>query len=99
MRKLVKWTAALAIAAAAAAPGAAAKGGKTRAADDPEREICKSQPVVGSRLKRVRVCMTALEWDELKLQERLGLSRKQINGDPGCPEGGCLVRGGKDTPW
>jgi hypothetical protein len=73
---------------------------KAKAADDAEREICRSQEVVGSRLKRVRVCMTALEWEELKLQEQLGLARKQINGAPGCPQPPCgMERGGKDTPW
>ncbi len=101
MRNSIKWIAGLALAAsAAAAPPAAAKAKKNVAADDPLREICKSQAVVGSRLKRVRVCMTALEWEELKLQEQLGLARKQINGDPGCPQPPCgMERGGKDTPW
>ena len=95
------WIAAgLALAAAAAAtPGFAAKG-RTEAASDPDREICKSQAVVGSRLKRVRTCMTAQQWEDLKLQEQLGLARKQINGNPGCGEGSCAIeRGGKDTPW
>lgn len=100
MRVMVKWAAAIALAAAAAAPGAAAKSGKTAAADDPQREICRSQAVVGSRLKRIQVCMTAQEWEELQLQEQLGLSRKQINGAPGCPQPPCgMERGGKDVPW
>jgi hypothetical protein len=95
---MIHWAAGLALIAAASAPGAAAKV-KTADSADPNREICKSRPVVGSRLKRIRTCMTAQQWDDLKLQEQVGLSRKQINGDPGCPEGGCLLRGGKDTPW
>ena len=71
---------------------------------DPNREICKSKPVVGSRLKRVRECATAQQWAEMELQERLGLMRKQINGDPGCNGGSSQSchperRGGKDTPW
>jgi hypothetical protein len=58
--------------------------------------------VLGSRLKRVRVCMTELEWEELKLQEQVGLLRKQFNGDPGCNGGGgtsCRPMGSRDTPW
>ena len=91
--------AALAAAAAASAPAGAATA--KAGANDAERQICKSQATVGSRLKRVRVCMTALEWEELKLQEQVGLGRMQINGAPGCNGGRpCAIeRGGKDTPW
>jgi len=82
-----------------AAAGAAAPK-KSEPGWDPNREICKSQSVVGSRLKKVRTCMTAQEWEDLKLQEQVGLMRKQVNGDPGCNSGACGVeRGGKDTPW
>jgi hypothetical protein len=96
---MMRWTVGLALVASAAAPGLAAPK-KSAAADDPNREICRSQSVVGSRLNRVRVCMTAQQWEELKLQEQLGLARKQINGAPGCPNPPCaLERGGKDTPW
>lgn len=63
---------------------------------DPDREICKSRPVVGSRLKRVRECATAAQWEEMKLQEQVGLMRKQTNGDPG---GVPVPAGGRDTPW
>ena len=96
---MMKLAAAIALVAAAPTPGLAAKG-KSNAAANPDREICRSQGVVGSRVKRVRVCMTALQWEELKLQEQLGLARKQINGAPGCPQPPCTMeRGGKDTPW
>jgi len=82
-----------------AAAGAAAPK-KSEPGWDPNREICKSQSVVGSRLKKVRTCMTAQEWEDLKLQEQVGLMRKQVNGDPGCNSGACgIERGGKDTPW
>jgi hypothetical protein len=72
--------------------------------DDPSREICKSKGVIGSRLKRVRECHSVAEWEELELQEQLGLRRRQVNGDAGCNfEPGnpvCGVRaGGRDTPW
>ena len=96
---MMRFATAFALIAAAASPGVAAKG-KNAAASDPDREICRSQPVVGSRLKRVRVCMTAQQWEELKMQEQLGLARQQINGAPGCPQPPCgMERGGKDTPW
>ena len=96
---MIRLAAGIALAAAAATPGFAAKS-KSAAAADPDREICRSQGVVGSRVKRVRVCMTAQQWEELKFQEQLGLARKQINGAPGCQNPPCAMeRGGKDTPW
>lgn len=102
MRDRIGWAAGLALAlatAVSAGPAAAAKA-RDGASTDPQREVCRSQPVVGSRLKRIRVCMTAQEWDDLKLQEQLGLTRKQISGSVGCGDGGCPIeRGGKDTPW
>jgi hypothetical protein len=96
----------IAAASAQAATGSAATGHSAfegKAAADPNRTICKSRGVIGSRLKRIRECATALEWEEMEFQERLGLARKQVNGDPGCNNGGpvCnpIMRGGKDTPW
>jgi hypothetical protein len=86
--------AALAVLAAPAAAWAAPKKGE--AGYDPNREICKSKPVVGSRLKRVRECATAAQWEEMKLQERQGLLRRQTNGDPG---GVPVPAGGRDSPW
>lgn len=98
---LIRLAAGLALVMATSSPpGLAATEAGKAAADDPTREICKSQAVIGSRVKRVRVCMTAQEWEDLKLQEQLGLARKQINGAPGCPQPPCgMERGGKDTPW
>ncbi len=77
--------AALAMLAAAAAPGAAAEK-KKKDAWDPERQICKSKPVIGSRLQRLRECHTALQCLEMKQQEQWGLRRQQINGASGCNE-------------
>jgi hypothetical protein len=90
----------LVLLASASAPGAAAPA-KSRAADDPDRQICKSKPVLGSRLKRIRECATAQQWEDMELQERMGLMRKQINGDPGCSGGhsdSCHPMGVKDSP-
>jgi hypothetical protein len=93
--RVVKSIAGLALLAAVPAGGLAApKQGEP--GWDPDREICRSKPVVGSRLKRVRECATAQQWEDMKLQERLGLMRKQTNGDPG---NGPVAGGGRDTPW
>jgi hypothetical protein len=61
---------------------------------DPDREICKTKPVVGSRLKRIRECATAQQWEDMRQQERNGLLRRQFNGAPGCR--GC--DGSQDSP-
>ena len=100
---LVRIAAGLALVAASAAPATGATA-PARKADDPGREICKSRPVVGSRLQRVRECHTAQQWEDLKLQEQVGLMRKQVNGDPGCNNGGPVCNpmaagSGRDTPW
>ena len=100
---LIKIAAGLALVLATspvAAATATAKGKQL----DPNRKICKSRSVVGSRLKRIRECATAQEWEDMALQEQVGLMRKQINGDPGCNGGNSAAchperRGGKDTPW
>ena len=55
---------------------------------DPNREVCKSKPVLGSRLKRIRECHSAQQWLEMKQQEEWGLRRQQFNGAPGCTECG-----------
>lgn len=92
------------LAMAAAASAASPKAGQA-GADDPNREICKSRPVIGSRVKRVRECHTAAQWEEMKLQEQLGMMRRQTNGDSGCNfnEGSTatcgVANGGRDTPW
>ncbi|HEX8262716.1 MAG TPA: hypothetical protein VF547_07570 [Allosphingosinicella sp.] len=97
--KLIRIAAGAALIAAASAPGAAAPKGK--AGYDPDRQICKSRAVVGSRVKRIRECATAQQWEDMELQERMGLMRKQINGDPGCSGGhsdSCHPMGVKDSP-
>ena len=71
-------TIALALALVATAlPAAAKKGGPA----DPNREICKSKPVIGSRLDRVRECQSAAQWEDMKRAESLGLMTKQFNGN------------------
>jgi hypothetical protein len=65
----------------ALSPPALAAAKKSGADLDPEREICKSRPVIGSRVKRVRECHTAQQWEDIGLQDRLMMSTKQFNGD------------------
>ena len=93
--RIVKMMAGLALLAVPAA-GLAAPPKKGEPGYDPNREICKSKPVVGSRLKRVRECATAAQWEEMKLQERTGLLRRQTNGDPANAP---ITNGGRDTPF
>src|SRR5215213_4295399 len=96
----VRIAAGIALLAAGAVPATASTGADGKKADS-GRMICKSKAVVGSRLKRIRECATAEQWEEMKLQEQVGLMRKQVNGDPGCNGGGasCHPMGGRDTPW
>lgn len=49
---------------------------------DPNRMVCKYDLEPGSRLAKRKVCMTALQWDEWKQNERLYLLRHQFNGSP-----------------
>ena len=66
--------------------------------EDPNRRVCKSKPVVGSRLKRVRECHSAAEWEDMKLAEQVGLTTKQFNGFDGQGENEYKVRGGSTDP-
>ena len=72
---LVRIAAGLAVLVAGTAAGAAPE------YKDPNRQICKSKPAIGSRLQRVRECHSAAEWEDLKRAERLGLQIKQFNGN------------------
>jgi 3-phenylpropionate/cinnamic acid dioxygenase small subunit len=49
----------------------------------PDQIICESRALIGSRLKRIRVCHTAQEWEEVRTQEKVGLMRQQYNGASG----------------
>ena len=76
---MIRIAAGLAVLLAGMGPGAVA----AKKPVDPARQICKSKPVVGSRLKRIRECHTAAEWEDLALAEQVGLARQQINGADG----------------
>jgi hypothetical protein len=63
---------------------------------NPNKMICVSRDVTGSRLQAVRECHTAQQWEDQKMQETVGLASKQHNGDAG---GVPIPMGGRDTPW
>ena len=55
--------------------------GKTPA--DPDKIVCKSKPMIGSRIKQVKTCMTVAEWnatradrDQYKRDITSGFGRK-----------------------
>jgi hypothetical protein len=82
MKTLLIAAAGMTVVGILAASGAGAAG-RAKAKYDPNQLICESRQEIGSRLKRIRVCHTALEWEEVRLQEKVGLMRKQFNGSPG----------------
>jgi hypothetical protein len=63
---------------------------------NPDKMICVSRDVTGSRLQAVRECHTAQQWEDQKQQEATGLARQQHNGDSGSTP---VPMGGRDTPW
>jgi hypothetical protein len=44
---------------------------------DPNKQICRTQVDIGSRLARTRSCHTAGEWAELRRQARQNIDRIQ----------------------
>ena len=82
MKTVLVAAAGLAAATVLATQGAGAAG-RPKPKYDPDKMICESRDLIGSRLKRVRVCHTAQEWEEVRMQERVGLMRKQYNGASG----------------
>lgn len=45
--------------------------------NDPNKLICRSEPVLGSRLAKNKRCMTKAQWDEDRRQNRLQLEQSQ----------------------
>ena len=75
--------------------------GMGKAGDNPDKMVCVSRDVTGSRLQQVRECHTAQQWRDQAQQERTGMIRKQFNGAPGCNVPGSIAcnAGAHDTPW
>ena len=81
--RLAAAAAALSAAVPALAAPAAQAADSAKSKYDPNRMVCVNRNVIGSRLQRMRVCHTMLEWEEVRLQEKVGLMRKQYNGAAG----------------
>jgi hypothetical protein len=73
---------------AAAQPAQPAQPAKTEAAapqkakDDPNTMVCRSEPVLGSRMP-VKRCRTKGDMAAQKLEDRQAIERAQIRSDPG----------------
>jgi hypothetical protein len=44
---------------------------------DPNRVICRSEPVIGSRLQSKRTCLTSSEWARMERDQRETVDRIQ----------------------
>ena len=82
--KAVLIAAATLLAADVLAAQTAVAAGKPKPKYNPNQMICESRQEIGSRLKRIRVCHTAQEWEDVRTQEKVGLMRKQFNGAAGA---------------
>ena len=52
-------------------------GAKTALTGDPNRRICKTIKVTGTRLGKAKVCRSAMEWSEQTAQSRQDLEKAQ----------------------
>ena len=59
---------------------AQARGEDSVLTGDPNRRVCKSVTVTGSRLGKTKVCKTAREWADQTVQTRQNLERSQNQG-------------------
>ena len=77
--------------ASAMAPGFA-QDRQERAKDDPDRLICRSSMVTGSRARRTERCLTRAQWDEVAAggQRTSSELKDRLRGRPcGNPNSGC----------
>jgi len=52
---------------------------RDEAVGDPNRTICRSVAVTGSRLGRQRVCQTAAQWQQIRRDNRRSIERAQAD--------------------
>lgn len=52
---------------------------RDEAVGDPNRVICRSIAVTGSRLGRQRVCQTAAQWQQVRRDNRRNIERAQAD--------------------
>jgi hypothetical protein len=50
-----------------------------KAKDNPDKLICRSEPVIGSRLAKNKRCMTKAQWAEDRRLTRMQLEQNQNN--------------------
>ena len=67
---------------AAPAAGAMSPRAKARAADNPMAMVCKSEPVLGSRLPTKR-CRTQGDIAQQRIEDRAAIERVQVRSDAG----------------
>ncbi|MDF7775091.1 hypothetical protein P1X14_07525 [Sphingomonas sp. AOB5] len=58
-------------------PAIAQDGKPAKDARDPNRMICRTEDVIGSRLGSRRVCLTASQWEDLRRDTRQTTERVQ----------------------
>lgn len=46
-------------------------------AKDPNKVICRTEEVIGSRLASKRTCMTAQQWEDMRREQRTTVDRIQ----------------------
>lgn len=75
MRNLV----AFAVLAALAVPATARPANSQEKANlsDPNRMVCRTAEIIGSRLGTKKTCMTAMQWDQLEREQRATTERIQ----------------------
>jgi hypothetical protein len=66
-----------------ASPAVAKERDKSKTSD-PNRVICRTEQVIGSRLQSKRTCMTAIQWTQVEREQRETVDRvqafKPVNG-------------------
>lgn len=50
---------------------------KDKTADNPDKLICRTEEVTGSRLGSSKRCLTAAQWEENRMQNRMEIDRAQ----------------------
>lgn len=66
------------IALAGLLPSAGVAETETKSKDDPGELICRSEPVLGSRLVKKKYCLTRSQWDERRASDRQIIERSQM---------------------
>ncbi|KKC25506.1 hypothetical protein [Sphingomonas sp. SRS2] len=65
------------IATFALSSAAFAADGEKKEAQDPDRLICKSEEIVGSRLAKQKRCLTKAQWAEDRRIQKMAIDRAQ----------------------